>query len=57
LHVIPTGRGKNPRQGLTKRMRFGPPEAARRVSAANQALPHRPILRKSLNASSGFFCL
>ena len=30
-------RGEKPRQGSTKRLRFGPPTAARRVSAANQA--------------------
>ncbi|OUI57748.1 hypothetical protein AZZ98_001586, partial [Serratia marcescens] len=42
-----------PRQGSTKRLRFGPPTAARRVSAANLSLlPHR---QKSPNANSGFF--
>ena len=46
LYKSPTGRGEKPRQGLTKRMRFGPPKAARRVSAANQALPHRHLLKK-----------
>ena len=48
-------RGEKPRQGSTKCLRFGPPTAARRGSAANQSLPHRHILRRSLNSRSGFF--
>ena len=40
-------RGEKPRQGSTKRLRFGPPTAARRVSAANQALSHRQIKEKA----------
>jgi len=41
---------------LTKRMRFGPPKAARRVSAANQALPHRHILKKKPEREFRLFC-
>ncbi len=48
-------RGEKPRQGSTKRPRFGPPTAARRVSAANQALSHRQIQRESLDSRPGFF--
>ncbi|MEL5462690.1 MULTISPECIES: hypothetical protein, partial [Serratia] len=48
-------RGEKPRQGSTKRLRFGPPTAARRVSAANQALSHRQIQRESLDSRPGFF--
>ncbi len=50
-------RGEKPRQGSTKRLRFGPPTAARRVSAANQALSHRQIRRESLDSRPGFFFL
>ena len=50
-------RGEKPRQGSTKRLRFGPPTAARRVSAANQALSHRQIQRESLDSRPGFFCM
>ncbi len=48
-------RGEKPRQGSTKRLRFGPPTAARRVSAANQPLSHRQIQRESLDSRPGFF--
>ncbi len=50
-------RGEKPRQGSTKRLRFGPPTAARRVSAANQPLSHRQIQRESLDSRPGFFFL
>ncbi len=50
-------RGEKPRQGSTKRLRFGPPTAARRVSAANQALSHRQIQKESLDSRPGFFCM
>jgi hypothetical protein len=55
MRVTQTRRGENPRQGLTKRMRFGPPKAARRVSAANQALPHRHILKREPGLTSRLF--
>jgi hypothetical protein len=55
MPVAQAERGENPRQGLTKRVGFGPPKAARSVSAANHPLYHRHIPRESLNASSGFF--
>ena len=47
-------RGEKPRQGSTKRLRFGPPTAARRVSAANQALSPPNSKRKPGFASRLF---
>ena len=37
-------RGEKPRQGSTKRLRFGPPTAARRVSAANLSPQPAPVI-------------
>ena len=45
--------GEKPRQGSTKRLRFGPPTAARRVSAANQALSP-PNSKRKPDSRPGF---